>query len=119
MTNATSGWGLWALDSQAGLRSALTSHTIGTVATGSNHAFTTGSEQYGLAVSAFNTVNYAYGGGTTGSGLSTTTYNQIATSAAPAANATTVIHELADISGSTQAAQDYSDVVTVVGAGSF
>jgi hypothetical protein len=118
-TNATSGWGLWAEDSQTGLHSAFSSHTINSVATGSLHTFTTGSEQYGLGVSAYNTTNYAYGAGTTGSGLSNSSFNQIATSAAPAANATTVIHELADVSGSTQAAQDYSDVVTVVGAGSF
>ena len=117
-TNATSGWGLWAVDSQVGLHSASELHLIPSVAAGSLHTFTTGTEQYGLGVSAYNTTNYAYGGGTTGSGLSAT-YNQIATSAAPAANATTVIHELADISGTTQAAQDYTDIVTVVGAGSF
>jgi len=116
-TNATTGWGLWAVDS-TGLHSASESHTITAVATGSLHTFTVGTEQYGLGVSAYNTTNFAYGGGTTGSGLNAT-YQEIATSAVPAANATTVIHELADISGTTQAAQDYSDVVTVVGAGSF
>jgi len=118
-TNATTGWGLWAMDTNGGLHSATESHTISSVATGSLHTFTTGTEQYGLGVSAYNTTDYAYGGGTTGGGLSTTTYNKIATSASPASNATTVIHELADVSGSTQAGQDYSDVVTIVGDGSF
>ena len=118
-TNATSGWGLWAMDSQAGLHSTTQSHTIASVSTASNHTFTTGSEQYGLGVSAYNTTNYAYGGGTTGGGLSSSVLNQIATSNAPASGATTVIHELADVSATTRAAQDYSDVVTVVGAGSF
>jgi len=119
-TNATNGWGLWAEDTQAGLRSASESHTIATVATGSNHTFTTGSEQYGLGVTTANaTVNYADAGGTTGSGLSTSTFNEIATAAVPASGVTANIKELADINSTTQAAQDYSDVITVVGAGSF
>ena len=118
-TNAASGWGIWALDAQAGLHSPSEAHTIATVATGSNHTFTTGTEQYGLGVSVDPTTNYAYGGGTTGGGLSTTVYNEIASNAAPATGLTTVIHELSDISSTTQAAQDYSDVITLVGAGSF
>ena len=118
-TNAANGWGLWAMDSQAGLHSTLASTLIGSVATGSNHTFTTGSNQYGLGVSTFNTANYAYGGGTTGGGLSTSQLYEIATNNAPASGVTTVIHELADVSATTPAAQDYSDVVTVVGAGSF
>jgi hypothetical protein len=118
-TNATTGWGIWAVDSQAGLRSPSEAHTIATVATTGPHTFTTGTEQYGLGVATDPTTNYAYGGGTTGSGLSTTVYNEIATAATPASGVTTVIHELADVSATTQAAQDYSDVITLVGAGSF
>lgn len=118
-TNATSGWGLWAVDSNAGLHSVSENHTIASVATGSNHTFTTASEQYGLGVATDPTANYAYGGGTTGGGLSTSVYNEIASNTATASNVTTVIHELADISPTTQAAQDYSDVITVVGAGVF
>ena len=122
-TNATSGWGLWAEDTQAGIRSASTSHTISSVATGSNTAMNGGSigtEKYALGVTTANaTANYADAGGTTGGGLSSSIFNQIATSAVPASGATATIKELADISSITQAAQDYSDVVTVVGAGSF
>ena len=118
-TNATSGWGLWAEDTQAGLHSASESHTIASVATGSIHTFTTGTEQYGLGVATNPAANYAYGGGTTGGGLSTSVYNEIASNNAPASGLTTVIHELSDVSSTTQAAQDYSDVITIVGAGSF
>ena len=122
-TNATSGWGLWAEDTQGGLRSTLASHTISSVATGSNTAMNGGSigtEKYALGVTTANaTTNYADAGGITGGGLSTTIFNQIATSAVPALNATATIKELADISSTSQAAQDYSDVITVVGAGSF
>ena len=50
--------------------------------------------------------NYADAGGTTGSGLSTTTFNQIASAAIPASGVTTTIKELAEISATTQAAQD-------------
>jgi hypothetical protein len=118
-TNADSGWGLWAEDSQGGLHSAAESSLIATVAPGSIHTFTTNSNQYGLGVATNPTANYAYGAGTTGGGLSTTAFNEIASNSAPAAGLTTVIHELADISGSTPAAQDYTDTITIVGDGSF
>lgn len=118
-TNATSGWGIWAIDTQGGLYSTSESHRITSVATGSLHTFTTGTEQYGIAAATDPTTNYAYGGGTTGGGLSTTVYNEIASNNAPAAGLTTVIHELADISSVTQSASDYGDIITLVGAGSF
>jgi hypothetical protein len=118
-TNATSGWGIWAIDSQAGLRSPSEAHTIATVATTSLHTFTTGTEQYGVGVTVDPTAFYAYGAGTTGAGLSTTVYNEIASNPAPAANVTTVVHELAETSAATPAAQDYGDIITLVGAGSF
>lgn len=123
-TNAASGWGLWAEDSNnpSGLHSASEAHTIASVATGSNSNFITdeNSEAYGLGVTTANaTTNYADAGGHTGGGLSYNTFNEIASSASPASNATATIKELADISSTTPAAQDYSDVITVVGAGSF
>jgi hypothetical protein len=121
-TNAVSGWFLWAEDSNAGLHSTQQAHTIATVSTGSNHTMnggTIGTEAYALGVTVDNTTNYAYGGGTTGGGLSTTIFEEIATNAAPASNVTTVLHELADISGTTQPATDYTDTITVIGAGSF
>jgi hypothetical protein len=99
--------------------SAAESSLIATVAPGSIHTFTTNSNQYGLGVATNPTANYAYGAGTTGGGLSTTAFNEIASNSAPAAGLTTVIHELADISGSTPAAQDYTDTITIVGDGSF
>ena len=49
--------GLCAEDTQAGIRSASTLHTIASIVTGSNHAFTTGSEQYGLGVTTANTTS--------------------------------------------------------------
>lgn len=120
-TNAANGWFVWAEDSNGGLTSASASKTISSVATGANYNFSahTGTEGYGLGVSADNTSNYAYGGGTTGSGLSNTAFNEIATNGSPAANVTFVTHELANISGTTPAASDYTDTITEIGAGSF
>ena len=121
-TNAASGWFLWAEDSNAGLHSAQQSHTINSVTTGSNHTLnggTIGTEAYALGVTAYNTTNYAYGGGTTGGGLSNTAFNEIAANGSPANGVTTVLHELADISAITPAATDYSDTITVIGTGSF
>jgi len=114
---------MWALDSQAGLHSASQSKTINSVATGSNSAMNGGSigtEKYALGVTTANaTANYADAGGTTGSGLSTSTYNEIASGNAAVSGATVNVKELADISATTPAATDYTDTVTLVGAGSF
>jgi hypothetical protein len=128
-TNAATGWFVWAEDSNAGLKSTSAGGAtqIPTVTTGSNQALTGGGgfgpghAAYALGVSANNTANYAYGGGTTGGGLSTSTFNEIATSASPnsGGSAAFTIHELANIANITPAATDYSDVVTLIGAGSF
>lgn len=121
-TNAKSGWFVWAKDSNAGLVSTQAAHTIPSVSTGSNHSMNggvIGTEAYAFGVSTFNTSSYAYGGGTTGGGLSTGTFNEIATNNAVASNATFVTHELADISATSPPASDYTDTITLIGAGSF
>jgi hypothetical protein len=120
-TNAASGWFLWAKDANGtnGLTSASTGANIAAVSTGSAHTFTTGSNQYGLGVTVDNTTNYNYGSGSNGSGLSSTAYNEIATNNAPASGLTTVLHEVADITATQAPAADYTDTITVVGAGGF
>lgn len=121
-TNAPYGWGLYAMDSNAGLHSTTAGHTVNSVSTGSNHTMnggTIGTEAYALGISANATANYAYGGGTTGGGLSSSAYNEVASSASAANGVTQVFHELADISPTTQAGNDYTDTITVIGAGQF
>ncbi len=121
-TNAASGWNLYAMDTNAGLHSNSASHTIPSVAGGSNQTMnggTIGTEAYALGVSANATTNYAYNAGTTGGALSSTAFNRIATSATPAANVTQVLHELVDIAGTTQPGVDYTDTITVIGSGQF
>jgi len=133
-TNAKSGWYLWAEDSNAGLKSTIAGYTIATVSTGANYSFSshTGAEGYGLGVvtsgtetGITNTTNYAYGGGTTGSVLSTSTFNEIATATGPASGSSgsltdsIVTHELANILPTTPPATDYTDTITLIGASSF
>lgn len=122
-TNANSGWFLWAEDTRAGLYSATEAKTINTVLVGSNHTMNggaLGTEAYALGVTSANaTTNYADAGGITGGGLSTSTFYEIATAATPGSSVAVNIKELADIAATTPAAPDYSDVITIVGAGSF
>jgi hypothetical protein len=122
-TNAVHGWGLWAEDSNAGLHSVNASKTIASVSTGSNHAMNggiIGTEAYALGVTTANaTANYADAGGTTGGGLSSSAFNEIASANAAGDNVGVTVKELADVSGTTPAASDYSDTITIVGAGSF
>ena len=131
-TNASNGWLMWAEDTNAGLKSATAgNHLIATVACGANFNFSTGTgaEHYGLAVSSLTTgtanANYAYNAGTTGgcltspSSVPTAGYNQIASATVPVSADAVVVKEAADISATTPAASDYTDTVTLVGAGSF
>jgi len=120
-TNALDGWFLWAEDANSGLHSTNASYTIpsaGTVSCSSNTTFASGSAAYGLGVSAHNTANYAYTSSTHGGCLSSATYYEIANDTV-ASSDTTVLHELATISATTPAAPDYTDTITVIGAGSF
>jgi hypothetical protein len=124
-TNAANGWFVYAEDSNVGLKSTLNGHTIGTVPVNAAYNFgtNTGAEHYGLSVTNLTntTVPAAYtAGSNNGAGLATGTYYQIASSTTPpATSATFTTNELADIAANTPPATDYSDVVTLVGSGSF
>jgi hypothetical protein len=125
-TNSLSGWFVWAKDLNAGLTSTIASTTISSVTWQSSpYTFTSleGANHYGLGVSpgtnASNTTAYAYGGGTTGNGLSSS-YNEIAYYSAYASSSSTfTTHELATVSGTTPSAPDYTDTIYEIGAGSF
>jgi hypothetical protein len=123
-TNAASGWFVWAEDSQAGLHSTTAATTIPTVTTGSNHTMNSGgtgpgNNAYAIAALSSNTGNYAYNAGTTGGGLSSSAFNEIATSASAANGVTFTTKELANISATAPPATDYTDTITLIGAGSF
>ncbi len=129
-TNAKNGWFLWGVDSNAGLRSATQSYTIASTTPGTNATLTAGTEGYltGLPSTGITqgsgsgttsaTTAYASSGSGNGSGLNSTEH-LLASSTGTANGAVVTIKEYAAISSVTPAASDYSDTITLVGAGSF
>ena len=140
-TNAPSGWIAWVKDlngsSGAATKGALKStaagnYTIPTTNANSlgsaSHTLSTGSEDYGLGVtittdaSGGGTValDAAYDGTSTKAGvLDPTNFRPIASSNGTANGDVINLAERATISGATPAANDYSDTLTVIGAGNF
>jgi hypothetical protein len=129
-TNAKNGWYLFATDANTGIRSTTQSYTIASKTPGTNATLTAGTEGYLTGLPAGG-ITQGSGSGTTsaitafassglgnGSGLSTTT-QQIAGSTGTANGAIVTMKEFAAISAITPAATDYSDTITLVGAGSF
>lgn len=133
-TNAKGGWIGWAKDSQQGLRSTSASYTIAT--SGSIDAAPTtlvaGTEGYVLDVDLTTdaaggctlAIDAEYNGATTSAGGTlSANFQPIAacTGAAPATSNGDIITliERAAIAGATPAGSDYSDIITVVGAGNF
>ncbi len=129
-TNAKAGWIAWAKDSDAnlGLRSASVAHTIPSRAAGTNATLAAGSEGYLWGVSSIaqgsgagtTSADPAYNatGGSHGAGLDAT-LRPIATSNGTASSAAITLTARATVANTTPAAADYSDTITVVGAGSF
>ena len=129
-TNAKNGWYLWGIDSNTGIRSTTQSYTIPSKTPGSNASLSAGTEGYltglpaggitqgsGVGVTSATTA-YASSGSGNGSGLDATE-RQIASSTGTANGAIVTVKEFAAISAITPAATDYSDTITLVGAGSF
>jgi hypothetical protein len=132
-TNAKNGWYLYASDLNSGLYSTVQTKTIASVAVGSGPTtISAGAEGYNLAVTSSSiTQGSGAGIGTTsaqtyyasstsgqGGGLNTVP-RVIAQSTGTAVNATVPIKEYATISNITPASTDYSDTISLVGAGSF
>ena len=123
-TNAITGFFLWAEDSNAELLSPSTSAYISSVATGSNTNLTPDINtlsRYALGITSMSagTINANYNdSGSTGGGLATS-FNQIASDGAAASGDAVAIKELATITSTQRAASDYTDTITLVGAGSF
>ena len=128
-TNAPSGWNMWVKDSGAGLVSANASKTIASTGTvdAAPSTLSTGAEGYVLDIDETTdpstnwTVNAEYDGSTTSAGgtLTNTEYNLAATGTGTTSGAVATLIPRASISGSTPAAGDYTDTITVVGAGVF
>jgi mucin-22 len=125
-TNAKNGWYVWAKDSNSGLNSASASALISSTTPGSNSTLSSGTEGYNTGVtssqtSGSGTISVAaafVGGAATGGGLDTS-FRTLASSNGTANNAVLTMTNNAAISVTTPAATDYTDTITVVGAGLF
>lgn len=125
-TNSAAGWYVWAQTFNSGLKSVSTNHTIAQTTAGSASTITAGSENanFGLTSSqtgGTGTISLGNYDGTIaahGGGLDTT-LRAVATSNGTANGATLTLKNNVGIATTTQAASDYTDVITVVGAGMF
>lgn len=126
-TNAKNGWYVWANDTNTGLSSASAAHTIASTTPGTNSTLVAGSEGYNMGVTQTQaagtgtvTVNSAFVGGSTGKGGGLdTTLRSVASSNGTAQNAVLTLTNNAAVSSITVPATDYTDTITVVGAGLF
>jgi hypothetical protein len=124
-TNAVYGWSLWVEDSNAGLHSTLASKTIASLSV-ANHAMNAGqigTEGYVIGAPTITTgtvaAPYVDATGYSGGGVLNTGYSLLASNTVASSSDAVAIKEIADISGTTPPATDYTDTITVVGAGSF
>ncbi len=127
-TNAKAGWLLWAKDSNTGLTSTLASKTIASTTPGTLTTLSAGTEGYAFGITSIN--QGTAGGGTAtpataydastqhGSGLDGT-FRQIAQSTGTAGNAVLNLKERAAVTSMTPAATDYTDTITIIGAGRY
>jgi len=132
-TNAKTGWFAWASDSQTGLHSTAVSKTIASSSSNANTTISNGTEGYVMGVTSVTqgtgagvvSASNPFGnnsGGTAGSyqgsGLRSTA-DLIASSTGTASAAQFVTKEYATINALTPAANDYTDTITIIAAGSF
>ncbi|HSX29498.1 MAG TPA: hypothetical protein VLE73_02965 [Candidatus Saccharimonadales bacterium] len=126
-SNAAGGWMAWAKDANTGLTSPSTVKTIASTTPGTNSTLSSGTEGYNMGVTSSQTggtgtitLDAAFDGTTSnhGGGLDTT-LRTIASSNGTANNAVLTLKNNAAIAGTTPAAADYADTITVVGAAMF
>lgn len=126
-TNAKNGWEVWARDANTGLSSASASATIASTTPGTNSTLSAGTAGYNTGVTSTQasgtgtiTVAAPFVGGSTGKGGGLdTSLRALATSTGTAATAVLTLTNNVAISSTTAAASDYTDTITVVGAGLF
>ena len=125
-TNAKNGWLVWAQDSNTGLNSASAAYTISSTTPGTNSTLSAGTEGYNTGVTSSQvggtgTITVAtpfVGGSDQGGGLDTS-LRTLATSDGTADTAVLTLTNNVAINVTTPAATDYTDTITVVGAGLF
>lgn len=126
-TNAKNGWYVWARDANTGLTSAAAAYTIASTTPGANSTLSAGTEGYNFGVTSTQTsgtgtisvpAGYVGTGAGQGGGLDTT-LRTIASSNGTANNAVLTLKNNAAINATTPGATDYTDTITVIGAGLF
>ncbi len=127
-TNAKNGWTVWAKDANTGLTSTAASKTIASTTPGSNSTLIAGTEGYNMGVASAQaggsgsiTIQTPFVYSATlgrGGGLNTT-LAPIAISNGTADTAVLTLRNNVAINATTPAATDYTDTITVVGAGLF
>lgn len=124
-TNAKNGWNVWARNVNGKLTSALNSYSINTNA-GVNSTLSAGTEGYNIGVTGNNvgngtlTVATPFVGGATGKGGGLDATLRLLGGSTGASNGSTLaLTNNIAISSLTPAGGDYSDTITVVGAGLF
>jgi hypothetical protein len=126
-TNAKNGWTVWAKDANTGLTSTSASSTIASRTPGTNSTLTAGTAGYNTGVTSSQvggsgTISIAaeFVGSSAGQGGGLDTgLRTVATSNGTADTAALTIKNNAAISPTTIAATDYSDTITIIGAGLF
>jgi hypothetical protein len=126
-TNAKNGWSVWAKDASTGLTSANASKTIASTTPGSNSTLVAGTEGYNTGVTTSQaggagtiTVQTPFVGGSLGKGGGLNTSLQMLVNSNGTANAAVLtLKNNVAINATTPAATDYTDTITVVGAGLF
>jgi hypothetical protein len=126
-TNAKNGWMVWAKDLNTGLTSASAGDTIASRTPGTNSTLTAGTEGYNTGVTSTQTggsgtitIATPFNGAALGQGGGLdTSLRSIATSTGTANNAVLTLKNNVTISSTTAAATDYTDTITVIGAGLF
>jgi hypothetical protein len=126
-TNAKNGWMVWARDANTGLTSASASATIASTTPGTNSTLSVGTAGYNTGFTSSQVggsgvisiaAPFVGTGAGQGGGLDTT-LRTVASSTGTADTAVLTIKNNASISATTAAAGDYTDTITVIGAGLF
>lgn len=126
-TNAKNGWYVWARDSNTGLNSATAATTIASTTPGTNSTLSAGTSGYNTGItstqsSGTGTISVAvpFVGGSLGRGGGLdTSLRTLAQSDGTANGAVLTLTNNAAIDNTVAAASDYTDTITVVGAGLF
>jgi hypothetical protein len=124
-TNSKNGWMVWGKDTWTGMKSATASYTVASTTPGTNSTLTGAAEGYNTGVTytvgtGSVTVDPAFVGGSLGKGGGLDVNQRLmASGAGVTSNAVLTLTNNMNVLASTPAATDYTDTLTVTGAGLF